>query len=157
MIRKQVYYTGLLAFICIGLSLFSFDRIVARQLSAWKLLPRPERLTELYFPDHAQLPTTFTPDALAIVRFTIHNQEHQATQYYYILTVQAAGKEQLVGDGTITLAHNDSQNIVQTFSMPTLGDRQEIRVRLQYDSIPFGHEATSSQTQAIHYWVNRAK
>lgn len=119
------------------------------------MLPRPERLTELYFTDHAQLPTTYTASNSQTIKFTIHNLEHQTTKYRFRLIAQTANKEQSLSDDIITLAHGDSQDINQNITVPPLDRRVKIRVNLQYHSIPLGHDTTSLETQDIHYWVNR--
>lgn len=126
------------------------------QLHAWKLLPRPERLTELYFSDPTHLPATYTPGRTQSVSFTVHNFEHQTTDYRYTLTAWTPQREQALGNGHLTLGHDGRQNVTRIITVPALDRRTEIRVHLQYSGIPFGRDTASAETQAIHYWVNKA-
>lgn len=126
---------------------------MANQLDGWKVLPRPEHLTELYFANLRQLPTTYRPDKPQAIAFTIHNLEYRATRYHYLLVARAAGKERILGNGAITLAQDGSRSITRTVSVPPQGRRVEIRVSLRYSAVPFGHDTPSPETQAIHYWV----
>ena len=135
---------------------FSSKAAIAAQLNAWKVLPRPERFSELYFTDYARLPITFAPGRLQTVGFGVHNLEHDTIQYRYTIVAQAAGKKKLLADGQLTLAHDGTQTISRRITVPLLDDRTEVQVQLQYSGIPFGHEAASMETQTIHYWINRA-
>lgn len=156
--RKLLYYLALCGFACVCTLLVYSDRsVVASQLNDWRLLPQPERFTELYF-NASLLPSRFKPGRSQAVAFTIHNLEHQTIQYHYLITVQAeaSGDKQLLGNGIVTIAYNDSQIVHRTITMPRIARRTEVQISLQYSSIPFGQDKASAETQSIHYWVNKA-
>ena len=140
---------------CVFIGILSKDA-VASQLDAWRLLPRPERLTELYFIHNAHLPVVLKPGKTQAVGFTIHNLEHQTTTYRYVVAAIAPAKEQILGEGTATLAHDAFRDVSRTFVVPKLGPRLEIRISLEYSGIPLGQDSARPETQAIHYWVNTA-
>ncbi len=111
---------------------------IARQLNEWKLLPQPERFTELYFTHPASLPATYTPGQTQTIAFTAHNLEHRTTTYSY--TITANGTK--LSNGTFILAENQTRQVADTVTLPPLGNRAEITVTL-----------TNVHT-SIDYWVN---
>lgn len=121
----------------------------------WQLLPRPERVTELYFTDHRQLSAAASPDAAQTVRFTVHNLEHQPTVYHYTLTAMSEGDtiEHRLGSGNFSLAHNRSQAIHKPITLPLLKGRIAVKVSLEYEGIALGDSTPSLQKQSIHYWA----
>lgn len=131
---------------------------IVRQLRDWHLLPEPQRLTELYFTDHTTLPKTLTADARQTATFTVHNLEHQPTTYHYKLIATAeSGTEQVLGDGTFTLDHNDTHLGSADFVVPPFEPRMSIRVDLYYQGVKPGNNAQGIQTQSINYWVTVIK
>jgi uncharacterized membrane protein len=155
--KRLFYYTTLCGFACVcTFFAYSGRRVLASQLNSWKLLPQPERFTELYF-TAPSLPTHFKRGRSEVVAFTIHNLEHQTIQYHYLLTVQTEdGKKQFLGDGTIAVAYDHAQNVRRTITVPLSARRVKVQVSLQYSGIPFGQNKANIETQSIHYWVNKA-
>ncbi len=120
----------------------------------WQVTPQPQRLSELYFTHHQQLPDVVAPQTPQRVVFTIHNLEHQTTVYHYTLIVLTNNSiEEQLGHGTITLTHDQSQTIEHTLVIPPLGDRVAVKVKLEYQGIIAGSKTAHWQTQSIHYWV----
>ncbi len=141
--------------VCAGV-VFAFihKEAMASQLHAWKLLPRAELLTELYFTQPGNLTDSASTKDSRTVAFTIHNLEQKRTEYHYtILTTRVAGSERVLGDGDVTLAPGESQDISRTLKIPTAGNRTKIVVRLEYNALPFGHDTPILQAQTIHYWI----
>lgn len=97
----------LLILIVLGLGL-GFHQQIKNQLNAWKLLPQPERLTELYFTNPNSLPSAYTPGQTQTVQFTTHNLEYQTETYQYkILEQNQDGtKSQQLAAGQFTLQQN---------------------------------------------------
>jgi hypothetical protein len=153
--KPQTYFfvTGFV----IALSVLAFvgQPVVARKMDDWRLLPRPERLTELYFTDYRQLPTAEQFDTAQTVTFTVHNLEHQTTTYAYTLTAQSEDDkiEHSVGGGEFALAHDDSATTIKPVTLPNLTGRVIVKVNLQYQGIAFGGDAPTDQKQSIHYWT----
>jgi len=67
----------------IALSSTVWRPAITNQLNNWKLLPEPEKLTELYFVHPNSLPTSYTPGGSQTVSFTLHNLEYQTVTYRY--------------------------------------------------------------------------
>ena len=114
---------------------------IARQMHAWKLLPEPERLTELYFTDPNHLPATYTPDQSQTVAFTVHNLEYATTTYHYQVTEQAltGGTPATLATGSFTLAQNEFARPLVNISLSDVGDRAKVTVKLtnQQESIDY--------------------
>ena len=129
---------------------------ISNQLNQWSLLPKPERLTELYFSDSNTLPKTYTSGQKQNASFTVHDIEYRTTKYYYTV-------DQSSGDGKtgLVLAHGSftlSQNLSKAFKIPiTLvnqGGRSQVEVNLAYDGIVFGANNLSQESESISYLVN---
>lgn len=125
------------------------------QLHAWNLLPNPERLTELYYSDHLNLPTTYRPGVTQTFAFTVHNLEYRPTDYHFAITAETDSDAQPLGQGDITLNHDGSYQQSMTVTPPELGDRVKIVTTLTFEGIELGSRDLSDQTQTIHYWVER--
>jgi hypothetical protein len=120
---------------------------VKNQLNAWKLLPQPERYTELYFTDHQQLPTTYRPGQAQDVKFTVHNLEHQSVSYRYAIVASggegSAPPPDTLASGTFVLRHGEHKSISQPAASGDLGKRVKISVELK------------NQNHTIHYWLTK--
>lgn len=131
--------------------------IVAAQLHEWQLSPRPERFTELFFTDAAQVSAIASSPHLTnhIPTFTIHNLEHQSTRYRYEITAipSDTGVAQPLGGGEATLAHNQRQTFEQTIAIPRFMVRTMVKISLEYEGISFGQNTPSPKGQSIHYWI----
>ena len=140
--RRWLAAYGLLVVLVIAC--VSAHSAIARQLNNWKLLPQPERFTELYFTHPTSLPTTYAPGETQIVAFTAHSLEHRITTYTFVVTVnnEVGNAEQTLARGSFTLTNNQTKNITETATLPPLGSREQITVTL-----------TNMQT-SIDYWLN---
>jgi uncharacterized membrane protein len=129
---------------------------IAQQMDRWRLLPRPERFTELYFTDLRSLPTSVKAGTVQHILFTVHNSEYRKTTYHYKLTVNLAnnGAKIQVGDGLFTLAANEARTLHQTVTVPLLNSRALISVVLDYQGIVAGDDALSLEGQSIDFWAD---
>ena len=129
--------------------------ILARQMDEWRLLPRLEHVTELYFTDYRQLPASVLPGARQTVAFTVRNLEHRTTGYHYKLIAMSEDEktERPLGTGGFTLAHDDTSKVKRTVTLPALGERIAVKVSLEYMGITSGGSASGTKKQSIHYWV----
>jgi len=117
--------------------------------------PRPEHVTELYFTDYRKPPASLKSGAIQKVAFTVHNLEHKSTQYHYVLLTKASdGAEQLWGEGTFNLDHDQSRATTRQVTTPSRAGRTAIEVDLDYVGTAFGSGAATIQKQSIHYWVD---
>lgn len=132
--------------------------VIANQLNDWQLLPRPERLTELYFADNQQLSTEIEPGTTQKLVFTIHNDEHRRTTYQYKLVAVSDedGVTQSLGDGTTTLAHDQYQTIQKIITLFPTGRHVTVKVELEYEGQAPGNSMQTTQKQSIDYQLKVA-
>lgn len=135
-----------------ALVIFSVSQAAAikRQLNNWKLLPQPERLTELYYENHTKLPTTYTPGTQQSFTFTVHNLEYRTTSYSYTVTQKSEDgtQSQQLSSGSFTLNQNAFKTQTISIAPTDLGGRVQIETSLLIGG-------PDSSTEAIHYWVTR--
>ena len=137
--------TGLLILALILISIISAPAI-KHQLNSWKLLPQPERLTELYFTNPNNLPTTYTPGQNQTVSFTVHNLEYRTTTYNYAINeVNQDGSvtQPLISD-SFTIDQNQFKQVATAVTPIDMGSRVKISVELK------------TKNQAIDYLVTKA-
>lgn len=133
--------------IVIVLSLgFGLHQQIKNQLNAWKLLPEPEKLTELYFTNPNNLPTAYAPGQQQTVRFTTHNIEYQTEIYSYKIIEQSqdGSQSQLLSSGEYTLQQNRYQVQNVGITPVDLGTKAEIIIELP------------TVNENISYLVNRS-
>ncbi len=135
-----------------ALLIFINNGSIKNQLNEWKLLPQPERLTELYFNDHAKLATTYTPDAPQSFGFTVHNLEYRQTEYNYVVEAisEDGSQRQPLAQSSLELAQDGYRSINISFVPQDLGKRVKIQVTLTYRS-------DKPVTESVHYWVTSTK
>jgi len=117
---------------------------IAAQLHAWKLLPEPERLTELYFTNQPALPTTYLPGDVQAVAFSVHNLEQTSTRYSYVISqLNEKGDQTVVlARGNFTLGKNHYKAATVPVILTDLGSRSLVRVALTNtdDTISYWNE-----------------
>lgn len=144
--RNQAYVLAALSIaLVIGLSI-GFHTQIKDQLNSWKLLPQPERLTELYFTSPNNLPSTYTPGQQQNVQFTAHNLEYRTTTYTYkIVEISQDGTQsQQLASGQFTLRQNQYEKPSVSITPANLGTQTKIVIDLQ------------AVNESIDYWVNRS-
>jgi len=133
---------GLLAIIVMAIAMPH----LTRQLDGWGLLPRHERLTELYLPDAESLAHTYTAGSPHDVRFEIRNLEGATQTYRYTVTVrQENGKGTTkIDNGSVTLRNGESSDVRLSAELKDLGKRVYIEIAL-------------SNGQEIGYWLEQER
>lgn|GEM_PF-1094978 len=141
---------------CLVAAIFANQTAIARQLNAWQLLPRPQRLSELYFANDVPLPSTLKANTKQKVAFVIGNGEDQTTLYHYRLVAvgDGASSEHLLSEGAVSIANSQFQTVRETVTVPPISTRMEIKVVLEYEGIAFGDTRLSPERQSVHYWTN---
>jgi len=122
-----------------------FHSSIDRQMRAWKLLPEPEKLTELYFTHPNSLPTTYVPGQTQTVYFTVHNLEYQTTDYHYTIseTNQSGSQSQTLSSASFSLPQNGYQKEAVNISTIDLGSRVKVEVDLK------------NVHESIDYWLDK--
>lgn len=110
-----------------------FRPAIDRQMHAWKLLPQPEQLTELYFTAPNNLPATYVPGQSQTVSFTVHNLEYRTTTYNYVITEASLDDttSQTLAHGTFTLAQDQFKKEQLDITLTDIGQRVKVKVGLQ--------------------------
>jgi len=141
-----------LAFLLIGgatlvvgmLIFFNLNRAsINNELATLDLIPKPETLTELYFTDNANLPSTVTSNQVISFAFVIHNLEAADYQYTYDVSVNANGTRQIVDSGNVLVKNNQYYVKDEKFNLMNSSGRQEVVVEL------------TNKRQSIDFWTRR--
>lgn len=142
---KKTLFFVVVAVVCIAgvVTIFASRDAIARQMSAWKLVPQPDQLTELYFTSPTELPSTYLPGATQEVSFTVHNLEHQPMLYSYEIIQQndVGAVSYVLAIGSFRLKHDGYHTETTTATYLDTGQKARIIVRL------------INQGQTVHYWV----
>jgi hypothetical protein len=127
---------------------------IKSQLDAWKLLPGPERLTEVYFSRPSSLSATYTPGTVQNVAFTLDNLEYRTTTYNYRIVQTATGKpDQTLGDGSISLPEAQTKSFAVPVTPVNLGANSAIEVEITFQGIPFGGVSLTTEHIDLSYPV----
>jgi uncharacterized membrane protein len=132
--RDQLVVFGSIGILIIVVALaIGYHNAIDRQLRSWKLLPEPERLTELYFTHPNSLPTTYVPGQPQTVSFTVHNLEYRDTMYQYVISEvsQDNGQSQVLNSGNFNLQQNGYHTEAVNISTSDLGPRVKLEVDLK--------------------------
>jgi hypothetical protein len=120
-----------------------FNDAVYNQLNDWKLIPTPERFTELYFQNSANLPRATVAGQPISFAFTIHNVEGITTTYPYVVYFEYPDASQVVfTSGTVTLASDASTTIPVTHAFLASNLTGKVVVDL---SVPAASASSSDQ------------
>jgi len=128
---------------------------IAKQLDDWQIIPKPQRVTELYFANEQTLPRTAKVGTAQKVEFVVRNLEHRATKYRYDVFAVSGddGSARPLGGGVLSLDHNQTRTINEVVKMLSIGSREAIKVELNYEGFVDGSNELSEQKQSIHYWM----
>jgi hypothetical protein len=127
----------------VGMLIFfnSDNAAIHNELEALYLLPRPERLTELYFDANEKLPKSVTENQPVRFAFTIHNLETSDYQYTYEVLVKAQGTSHVVDSGNILVKNSQYYSKTEQFSLKGASKEQEVVVAL------------TNKKQSIDFWL----
>lgn len=114
---------------------------IHNELIALDLLPRPEKLTELYFNNSANLPDSVPANQVMSFSFVIHNLETTDYRYVYEVSVNANSTKQIVDSGTVLVKNNQYFVKNEQLKLMDSRGRQEIVVAL------------TNLRQSIDFWI----
>ena len=131
--------------LAVGVLIFiNVQRAVIRDtLTALYLIPQPERLTELYFENSANLSNIPTNNKQVSFSFVVHNLETSDYQYTYDVSVYANGAQHVVDSGKILVKDNQYYVKAEKLALTNVSGRQEIVVEL------------TNKQQMIDFWVGK--
>ena len=116
---------------------------IDNELVALDLIPKPEKLTELYFNNSANLPDAVKGNRVISFSFVIHNLETTDYQYVYEVTVNAKGTRHIVDSGNVLVRNNQYYVKNEEFKLTTASGRQEVIVSL------------NNMQQSIDFWIGK--
>ena len=111
------------------------------KLVTFDLIPKPEKMTELYFNNNADLPDSATSNQEIHFAFVIHNLETTDYQYIYVVFVTTSGTTHIVDRGTVLVKNNQYHVKNEKFHLMQSLGRQKVTVEL------------TNKQQAIDFWI----
>jgi len=143
--RTAPMLAALIAVVFIIIIGVSQAHAIKNQLNDWKLLPQPEKLTELYFDNSSNIPTTYTSGVTQNFSFMVHNIEYRSENYKYIVIEQSSDytSTQTLTIGSFNLAQNQVKSTKVYITPVDLGSKVNISVKL----VNFN--------ESIDYWVSK--
>lgn len=145
---SRTYLTSVIAGIAGALAIFAlliFDRgAVATAMAEYKLLPQPEKFTELYLENHLQLPKTYQRGKSNAFAFTVHNLEHEPMKYEYVVEAIATESSRLIDRGSFELKHDEYKTISERIASTEAQQRTKINISLE------------NKDQSIHFWIDKS-
>ena len=112
-------------------------------LTALYLIPQPERLTELYFENGANLSNIPANSNGVSFSFVVHNLEAADYHYTYNVSVYANGTKHVVDSGNILVKDNQYYVKAEKLALTNVSGGQEIIVEL------------TNKQQMIDFWVGK--
>lgn len=105
---------------------------IINQLNSWKLLPEPEKLTELYFTQPNKLPSVYSPGQSQTVNFTVHNIEYQTMTYRYAIVEESQDgtNKQTLTSNSFTIDQNQYKHITYTGPLADVGPNAKVVIEL---------------------------
>lgn len=140
--RRIIYVLVVVAVVILA---FAFKTPIKNQLNSWKLLPQPEKLTELYFTHPNNLPKTYTPGRAQDVSITVHNLEGQNYLYNYkiVETSQDGRRSQVLQTGKFVINANQYSTKLLNILPINLGDHVNLSIEI------------TNVNQSISIWAKR--
>jgi uncharacterized membrane protein len=142
---KAKTYVVLAVIVALTVGIVLLAPSIKRQLNDWKLLPQPERLTELYFTHPNSLPSNYTASQAQAVDFTVHNLEYRTETYSYTI-VEATEPGQTgvtLARGNFTLKQGDYKKVTERIILQPLASRVNVDVNL------------TNVNESVDYWLTR--
>ncbi len=129
----------------VGMLIFyNFNRAsINNELATLDLIPKPEKLTELYFNDNAKLPNSATGNQVISFAFVIHNLETTDYRYAYVVSVNANGTRHIVDSGNVLVKNNQYYVKNEMFNLLNSPGSQEVVVEL------------TNKQQSIDFWTGK--
>ncbi len=114
---------------------------VDNELATLDLIPKPEKLTELYFNNNANLPSSVTGNQAISFAFVIHNLETTDYQYTYDVSVTTNETKRIIDSGSVLVKNNQYYVKNENFTLMKSSGRQKVMVEL------------TNKKQWIDFWI----
>jgi hypothetical protein len=124
-----------------------------------------EPLTELYFEEHTQLPSSVSLNKIYNFAFTTNNLEYQNMRYSYNINVFDVNDSFIgtTGFGEFIIEHNESRTIEEGFLFTEPFERVKIKVLIKKDHMNLTPEFKTKlwwpdpnypEEIDVHFWVD---
>lgn len=113
---------------------------ISNELVAFDLLPRPEKLTELYF-NTVDLPVSVTTNQEIRFAFVIHNLEMTNYRYSYVVSVNTHGTRHIIDRGAVLVQSNQYYVKNEKLLLVQSLERRNVIVEL------------TNKQQSIDFWI----
>ena len=128
----EKYVLVLLILVAIVSLMYQHKNVVYAKLDALKLIPRPERFTELYFNDHINLPKYIQKGEKISFSFVIHNLEGGNRQYPYAVYFKSLdGQITNIEKKVVVLRDEEYKTINESYTSALADNNGGIYVELQ--------------------------
>lgn len=114
---------------------------VHKELASLDLVPRPEKVTELYFDNSTELPASATAHQAIHFTFVIHNLETTDYRYAYDVVIIANGGRHIIDAGEILVKNDHFYIKKEEILLANSPGRQDVVVELV------------DLRQSIDFWV----
>lgn len=132
-----VLITGMVIF-------FSLNKAVIYDgLTNLDLIPRPEKLTELYFDNSDNLPHSVSGNRVVSFVFVIHNLETSDYRYTYEVSINVNNTRYIVDKGTLLVLNNQYYAKKEQFRIKNFSENQDIVIEL------------TNKHQSIDFWLRK--
>jgi hypothetical protein len=118
---------------------------VAAQLQSWKMLPKAEQYTAIYFAKPQELPHAYAPGDVQTVSFTTANHTQSTAAYHYRIYADTSAGIADLSTGSMTINANATSATNTAITLPDLGARIRITVVI----------TGGNDQHTITYWITR--
>ena len=145
-VARKKYVLGLMIVIALSFAVYENRKAAYAAMDNLKLIPRPERFTELYFNDHINLPKQFSPGEKISFSFVIHNLEGASKDYPYVVYFKSKdGQLKNIEEKTVTLADGEVRAIDESYVSESSENQGGIYIKLK------------DQQQEIHFLLSASQ
>ena len=103
---------------------------IQNALVALDLIPKTEKMTELYFNDPAHLPSSAKSNQAISFAFVIHNLEMADHRYVYEVSVNVNGARHIVDSGQVLVKNNQYYVKNEKINLMNSSGPQEVMLEL---------------------------
>jgi hypothetical protein len=144
LVKLAALLLGLLLVVVAIFNLYDLNKAsINNELVNLDLLPKPEKLTELYFNNSADLPDSATRIQTVNFAFVIHNLETTNYQYIFDVYVNANGTRQIIDSGNVLVKNNQYYVKKEQFNLINSSGNQEVVIEL------------INKQQSIDFWIGK--
>lgn len=115
-----------------GFFIFAYQKRahIYEKMNELKLIPQPERFTELYFENHTSLPTLVSTNTPLTFSFTFHNLEGEDMVYPYHVYIKDAFGTTTIENTSVMVENNSYKTITENYMLKSVNSQKTLFVEL---------------------------